>query len=816
MIEYAFKTLTDRIIKIEINSARTFGELREKVSLASGMPQNEMRIIYSGKLLDASYDNQIIANIDMRHPRSNNPKPEKLCDINHMALIQTAFLNLPHNGITIEDPKVYWRIRQIPDFNANSNYALDENKTELTGGVTVYDTLASALEGAKLRQSHNTSNGLTAVIEAVILDNAQLNAKISNQNAVAKMPQDAKKYGDAFILIPLSENYDLKLSTIGYFKQGSARFVTLRETPMLEKRHLNKGILEEVHLAIQSLFTSPTTNLTNHRSFASVSPANNSSHSSNTSNSSRVAASQDQNSVSSAQSNDARQFFKPNSSTFKHGSLRAKLFEELQDPIGFDLFVNPMILPTGQTFNKTVLNNLPSDFQGRKKCPTTRALFFLGEARENKLLSQILKLLAETTKQSDEVFMQKLETLLNASSPQANWKNLVEPVVQPDGTTYNKGNSSATVPYTDYRLKNIINLFRIEYLSVLPQAPANATSIITPVNSMPQKNKLLVLDVEGTIIEKYLNNYDKVETSLKNLGIAAAEAKTIVSSYQAKQEIVEGMEIKPVINPQLSMLLSNFREQGFLIVLNTGAGDAESMYRKMFEDLGIACYIDHYSSKNNPPNLGKEQRLNRYCEELKIDRHNVYFYDDGESVIRKAQIAGFTNSYQVDSNNTLDKQLIILQARLKKEESVVMPNSPGAFAPAAMQNPTFYPLPVSNNTVQSGYVVYPNIYAGQNAYQPPILNYAVQPGYYPTYPHGSYGYAWPQYPIPYSPPTTANYVMPSYPTLPAPSPLPLNQGLVENSAFYPSPISQSLPAQPQPQQPSVPNNNTYNIKGPNL
>lgn len=545
-----FKTITGRTVTVEIERTETFGALREKVSLASGIPQDEMRIIYCGKQLDEKYDNQIIADMDLRHP--GDTRSLRLWHEAPIHLVQRRSLDLPHNGVTIDEPKVHWRIRQISNFNPNNNYPLDEKGTI---SVTVYATLADALEGAKIRQSQNLQNGQTAIIEAVILDNAQLQSKLfkgtSNEtDAVVKTPENAKKYGKAFSFIPQGDGDEIKLSTIGYFKQGNARFVTLRKKPMIERvvlsqkpgdntpariqeveqeksvvEGLNKEILQEVDSAIQNLFTpQPTANVANHGSPAPVLPAN---YSPNTSSTSRVVPAPAPESVPSVQPNDLNQFFKPDSSDFKDGSLRAKIFEELQDPVDYDLLEDPVILPTGQTLSKKIINRLAPDTQGRKKCPTTNTYFSPNAVRENKLIDQILKLLARTAKESDEVFVQGLEKLLNPLSPQANWENLVEPVVKDDGTTGNKTNSSVGRPYVDYKLKNIIDLLKEE-----------------------KKNKKAIKPVE----ERALNSLRPTIDPNHHVGASATRGAGTISPTDAKKEA--GVIAKD-INNEITRLSKN-------------------------------------------------------------------------------------------------------------------------------------------------------------------------------------------------------------------------------------------------------------------
>jgi HAD superfamily phosphatase (TIGR01681 family) len=168
-----------------------------------------------------------------------------------------------------------------------------------------------------------------------------------------------------------------------------------------------------------------------------------------------------------------------------------------------------------------------------------------------------------------------------------------------------------------------------------------------------QEKKLLVLDVEGTIITAYDSNIE------------------VEDRYAA------------IIDKKLRDVLKNFSDAGFEIVLATGTeGDNLDYYEREFEKADIAKFINKYSPDNHSGDDSKVVKLTKYAQEFNIsDKQNIYFFDDAEHNVVDTRNSGFLNSFQVTAQNTLVAQLSELSDRLGLKKVGSFPSTVTMFPP---------------------------------------------------------------------------------------------------------------------------------------
>lgn len=143
------------------------------------------------------------------------------------------------------------------------------------------------------------------------------------------------------------------------------------------------------------------------------------------------------------------------------------------------------------------------------------------------------------------------------------------------------------------------------------------------------KHKLLVLDVEGTLIPSYdIHNPREDET------------------------------FPAIIDPSIANSLEALQQLGFIIVLATGTdGEQLDAYKKEFESHNIAQYISAYKPQKHESSDSKHNKLSKYSEQYGIAADDIYFYDDAENNVNDAINNGFTHSTRVTTDNPLHTQL---------------------------------------------------------------------------------------------------------------------------------------------------------------
>lgn len=362
-----FKTLTGRVVTLEgVLETTTFRELKEQLAQQSGVPVDEQKIICAGCLVDGDgFDDLPLAEIKIGQP----PKLflEVAQSIATLHLIQNKSNSKPDlksEALNFQTPKLYWRLRQLDRTSAATDKYLEEKNL---ASVTVCETLEQAFLASKIRQEYNTGNNQISIIEAVVIDESQ---KLQRAEA-------GKKYGaDAISLLhPQGEN--LKIATVGYFKQSSPQFVTLRERPTGNDQQ-NQLIAAEVNLAVGRLLAPSDAVI------GSEAPG----------------ASEE---VSRRQM--IEDFFRSADNPFPAGSLRYQIYEALIDPVSFQIMENPVILlPSGQTLDQ-------ESAQGLQMCPITRLP--IEEMKSNEAIQRIVSLLSVSRpEEGEEVFEEKLNQLI--------------------------------------------------------------------------------------------------------------------------------------------------------------------------------------------------------------------------------------------------------------------------------------------------------------------------------------------------------------------------------------------------------------------
>lgn len=157
--------------------------------------------------------------------------------------------------------------------------------------------------------------------------------------------------------------------------------------------------------------------------------------------------------------------------------------------------------------------------------------------------------------------------------------------------------------------------------------------------------KLVVLDVEGTIITGYNYNAPVDEDGL----------------------------YKSVIDPSLKARLGELKQLNCKIVIATGTnGSNLDFYQREFERFEIAQYVSAYQPKGHVGMQSKRQKVAAYFSEEKEiqEKENVYFYDDALNNVKSVQSAGFINAFQVTTQLPLATQLLSLVNALKSQATV--------------------------------------------------------------------------------------------------------------------------------------------------
>ncbi len=142
--------------------------------------------------------------------------------------------------------------------------------------------------------------------------------------------------------------------------------------------------------------------------------------------------------------------------------------------------------------------------------------------------------------------------------------------------------------------------------------------------------KLLVLDIEGTIITSY--------------------------DYGAEPD--EEGRFQAEISLELRDVLKTFKESGWYIVTATGTfGSNIDYYQREFKRASIDCLIDAYVPDDHLDSDDKVDKLNHYCRQFQVTKEDVYYFDDGETNIERARLAGYQNSFQVTQEEALTLRL---------------------------------------------------------------------------------------------------------------------------------------------------------------
>ena len=141
--------------------------------------------------------------------------------------------------------------------------------------------------------------------------------------------------------------------------------------------------------------------------------------------------------------------------------------------------------------------------------------------------------------------------------------------------------------------------------------------------------KLLVLDVEGTII----------------------------TNYDYNNALPDG-RFPAVIDPKIKERLENLQKAGFIIVLATGTdGDNLEYYKSQFEAADFLRQISSFSPEGHSSTDSKEDKLLKYAKQYNVTPSDIYYYDDGKGNIDRAISSGVKNSFQVTEQAPLVNQL---------------------------------------------------------------------------------------------------------------------------------------------------------------
>lgn len=144
-------------------------------------------------------------------------------------------------------------------------------------------------------------------------------------------------------------------------------------------------------------------------------------------------------------------------------------------------------------------------------------------------------------------------------------------------------------------------LGHLMFMYKLPGVVSSAQRLAAPTAQSSQK--LLVLDVEGTII----------------------------SGYDYSRELPGG-RFPAIIDSNIAIQLQKFKDAGgFKIVLATGTDDDNlKYYREQFKVAGIAIDVD--SPITHDRNDSKTDKLRKYSEQFSVAPNDIYFFDDADKI----------------------------------------------------------------------------------------------------------------------------------------------------------------------------------------
>lgn len=154
--------------------------------------------------------------------------------------------------------------------------------------------------------------------------------------------------------------------------------------------------------------------------------------------------------------------------------------------------------------------------------------------------------------------------------------------------------------------------------------------------------KLVILDIEGTIITEYDYSYPEDDNE----------------RFRAK------------IDQSLGETLGNLVGLGCKIVIATGTdGDNLQYYESQFKRYGVHQHITAYQPRSHAPMQSKKDKVEAYFSEEKEiqEKENVYFFDDALNNVKSVQSAGFINAFQVTTQLPLANQLLELVNQLQLE-----------------------------------------------------------------------------------------------------------------------------------------------------
>jgi HAD superfamily phosphatase (TIGR01681 family) len=163
--------------------------------------------------------------------------------------------------------------------------------------------------------------------------------------------------------------------------------------------------------------------------------------------------------------------------------------------------------------------------------------------------------------------------------------------------------------------------------------------------------KILVLDVEGTLIPTY--------------DFAADE--DVNGHYPAiiDQKDIEGNNLHTPIKD----LLANLTHKDWTIVLATGTdGDNIAYYQQEFNKAGFEIKNEYTKPINHNPADSKADKLNKWADQFGVEKSQIYFYDDARVNVEAAIAAGYTNAKRVNDANPLAAQLQVL---VQEEELLI-------------------------------------------------------------------------------------------------------------------------------------------------
>lgn len=165
--------------------------------------------------------------------------------------------------------------------------------------------------------------------------------------------------------------------------------------------------------------------------------------------------------------------------------------------------------------------------------------------------------------------------------------------------------------------------------------------------------KLLVLDVEGTLI----------------------------TGYDYLNELSDG-SFPAIIDPQIRVLLENLQTAGFYIVLATGTDGVNlDYYRSQFALAGFLNSISSFSPDEHSPNDSKEDKLLKYAAQYDTALDDIYYFDDGKGNVERTISKGVKNSFQVTEQEPL---VVHLHKLLKQAPTPIVNQSTNALVPKNM------------------------------------------------------------------------------------------------------------------------------------